>query len=362
MTEKYLKPYQYYADLYDKFTVEDFRRFEKLTVPDTSKDEKHMEDFDRVRPLLEKTWLNVAIEIKKVGRHRDKKKTITEWMKRDEEYDKIYKEAQPPSHIHCLDCKRMMFVSTKTLETEFDKKPTRVLFMYDCPLGHLPRRAFYSDGQEYRIEPKVCVKCHSTVEDTKERNGQLLTITDTCKKCGHVEVTEFDFSTKEEKPDPDFSKDRERFCLTDEEGDKAVGELISFEARMNLLGEEKIKEEKRDLYNKAKQLKKLTIIELEKTLIPVLEQSNFIKLTLKEPQINKDFVVPFIVYDSKPDRTDPVSCDDLKKVIKKMLDGTNWKLMSDGVMYRMGMLEGRLRGYEREEDLVKLVENETRNH
>ncbi len=213
MNEKYLKPYQYYVDLYDKFTVEDFRRFEKLTETESSKGQEDTETFDKVRPILEKTWSNVAIEIKKIERHRNKKKTITEWMKRDEEYDKIYLEAQPPSHIQCLECKRMMFVSTKTLEIEFDKKPTRVLFMYDCPLGHLPRRAFYNDGQEYRIEPKTCVKCHSSVSDTKERDGELLTITETCKKCGHVEVTEFDFSTKEEKPDPDFLKDRERFCL-----------------------------------------------------------------------------------------------------------------------------------------------------
>ncbi len=125
---------------------------------------------------------------------------------------------------------------------------------------------------------------------------------------------------------------------------------------MKLLEEEQVKSEKRELYDKAKQLKKLTIVELEKLLAPALEHSNFIKLTLKEPQISKDFVLPFIVYDSKPDRTDAVSCSDLKKIITDTLSGTNWKLMSDGVTYRMGMLEGRLRGYEREEDLIKLVE------
>lgn len=46
------------------------------------------------------------------------------------------------------------------------------------------------------------------------------------------------------------------------------------------------------------------------------------------------------------------------KLIKTALSDTNWRLMSDGVSYRLGMLEGRLRAYEREEDLLKLVEKQ----
>jgi hypothetical protein len=46
---------------------------------------------------------------------------------------------------------------------------------------------------------------------------------------------------------------------------------------------------------------------------------------------------------------------DLKKVLKESLKETNWRLMTDGVDYRLGMLSGRLRAYEREEDLLGLV-------
>lgn len=46
----------------------------------------------------------------------------------------------------------------------------------------------------------------------------------------------------------------------------------------------------------------------------------------------------------------------IQKLIKKVLADTNWRLMSEGARYRLGMLEGRLRAYEREEDLLKLVE------
>ena len=32
-----------------------------------------------------------------------------------------------------------------------------------------------------------------------------------------------------------------------------------------------------------------------------------------------------------------------------------WRLMSDGIHYRLGLLGGRLRAYEREEELVTIV-------
>jgi hypothetical protein len=45
----------------------------------------------------------------------------------------------------------------------------------------------------------------------------------------------------------------------------------------------------------------------------------------------------------------------LKKLVDAALKDTNWRLMSDGISYRLGYLSGRLRAYEREEDLKDLV-------
>lgn len=64
----------------------------------------------------------------------------------------------------------------------------------------------------------------------------------------------------------------------------------------------------------------------------------------------------FTVYEKKADREEYDSKKTLEKLIKEALADTNWRLMSDSVSYRLGMLEGRLRAYEREEDLLKLVE------
>lgn len=78
----------------------------------------------------------------------------------------------------------------------------------------------------------------------------------------------------------------------------------------------------------------------------------------KTPEITKDVIVTFVVYEHRPDREDRASTYALEKLLRKTLRPTNWRLMTDGTSYRLGMLEGRLRGYEREEDLANLVRQE----
>lgn len=61
---------------------------------------------------------------------------------------------------------------------------------------------------------------------------------------------------------------------------------------------------------------------------------------------------------SKSDREDYDSRNRLRKLVKKTLIGTNWRLTTDGISYRLGYLTGRLHAYEQEEDLKKLVMQE----
>ena len=117
--------------------------------------------------------------------------------------------------------------------------------------------------------------------------------------------------------------------------------------------EERIKN--KELYDKVAKIRRLTVIELEKLLAPALEKGNYIHLQLANPEIDRNVIVPFTVQDSKSGRESPTSEYDLKRLLKKALEDTNWRLMSDGVSYRLGILSGRLKGYESEEDLLKLV-------
>jgi hypothetical protein len=99
----------------------------------------------------------------------------------------------------------------------------------------------------------------------------------------------------------------------------------------------------------------LTVVDIEKLLAPVLEKEGFIKLVFGTPDMGKDLFLPFTVHDAKSERRDLASTHDLQKLVKKALEDTNWGLMSDGASYRLGIVTGRLRAYEREEDLVELV-------
>lgn len=56
-------------------------------------------------------------------------------------------------------------------------------------------------------------------------------------------------------------------------------------------------------------------------------------------------------------RKEQSSCHGFRKVIQGTLAATNWRLMSEGVTYRLGYLQGRLKAYETEEDLLNLVKS-----
>lgn len=78
-----------------------------------------------------------------------------------------------------------------------------------------------------------------------------------------------------------------------------------------------------------------------------------------QQEIKKDVIIEFTVQDDKAGRGEYDSRNKLRKILKKKLLNTNWRLMSDGIYYKLGILSGRLRGCENEEDLLKIVKNRT---
>ncbi len=115
------------------------------------------------------------------------------------------------------------------------------------------------------------------------------------------------------------------------------------------------KETHKELYEKLAKIKKLTIAELQKLLVPALKRKEYTKLELLKPEIGKYVVAGFSVQDSKVSRGEHDSKMQLQRTIRKALENTNWRLMSGGVNYRLGIISGRLRGYENEEDLLSLI-------
>ncbi len=361
MSELHLKPNQYYSDLYDKHTVEQCRWWEDHipTIEDLKKDSKHKKLDEKELLRTSHAFNNVHMYFIKGERYLKKEETIKEWMERDRKRDELFETAEAPSSITCLTCGRLMFVTHKHLEFGGVDEHERALFMYDCPLDHLPRRAFYNNGEEFRHKPPACSECGASVVESDKKKAKKLIITRKCTRCGYVETSELDLSPtklKKEEVDPNFDRDRQRFCLSEKEGQDFIQGKENIKRMSKLMDDIEDRKKNKKVYDKVEKLKKLKITELEALLAPVLEKSGYIKLQFKNPEITKDVILPFIIYDQKADREGRASTYELEKLLRKTLKDTNWRLMSDGTNYRLGMLEGRLRGYEREEDLLKLVQ------
>jgi len=174
-------------DLYDRHTVELCRQSEESAKKIDLKDEADKEEAARA-----KAWaIKMMMYFETGERYLKKDKTIREWMDRDQKRDELYESAQPPEDIRCLICRNRVTPTFKELWTEHEK-PDRVLFMFDCINKCLPRRAFFSDGEEWRRKPNLCTRCGTELEESSEDNGEKLITKTTCPVCQYTDVSEKD--------------------------------------------------------------------------------------------------------------------------------------------------------------------------
>ncbi|MCX6756566.1 MAG: hypothetical protein NTW35_00195 [Candidatus Nomurabacteria bacterium] len=354
---KYLKPKQHYIDLYDRFTVERCRTWEKICFDDKKPIVYEGKELGKEDALKFNSFLfDLTLWFKKGEEHERKEKTIRGWMERDEARDSLVESAQAPENIRCLTCYMLMDVESKDLCTWLDDKNERVMFMYKCSSGHYPMRSFFSDGEEYKTKPRVCPKCQTVLDiDHKKKAEHKVTTIETCPSCGYTKTEEMDFTVKKEKIDKNFEKDRARFCATEKDAREYAEFKATTASLQQLLDKHKEREENKEVYEQVEKLQKLTVVDLENLLIPILEKASYIKLQFGQPDMGKDLFLPFTVHDTKSERRDRASTYSLEKLLRKALDDTNWRLMSDGTSYRVGILSGRLRAYEREEDQLELI-------
>ena len=247
LMEKHLKDKQHYIDLYDRGTVDRCRMTERIAnerkgSPPAGTEELSKEEMERAERAASKLMLFFETG----ERYLNKEKTIAEWMEADRKRDELYETAQPPENIRCLSCRNLTKPTFKEFWSELGK-PDRILFMYDCPNKCLPRRAFFSDGEEWRIKPNLCPRCDAELQEEQIDTEERLVTKRTCPKCGHVDVDELIWTHAKEEPiDEHFAADRARFCLTDEEGKKYQEEKWGMERMAEFAKEWEAKEKARE--------------------------------------------------------------------------------------------------------------------
>lgn len=337
---KNLKEKQYYIDRYDKMTVEDTRRFIK-NVLNSSKDEE--------TKAVSKMFYDLIMYYHNGEAYMNKEPTIQKWMEKDRERDLIYESAQEPNNIRCR-CSKKMHSTLKTFYSD-----ERILFFFNCPSGCLPRRAIFSNGEELESKNDNCSNCNVELNQEMKRSDDIITTIYTCKTCDYVNTETLDLSVKKKEVDPDYEKDRKLFCLSDEEGFKFADHVRNMKAVNEMMKEREEKEAKKDIYDQVEKMNKLSIPQVKDFVEKFLSKSKYENLTFEKADISRVVSLSFSIED--PSNTHEFdSKQNLKKIIKSELKNTNWRLMSDGISCRLGLLSGKIRVYENEKDLARLIE------
>ena len=362
----HLKERKFYEDIYDKHTVESARRGMGYYHDFYAEFEAKLEKDDKIDRPGNAFLLNVfymeTVGNELVSRYNSREERIRSMMTDDEAKDDQIAAARLSEEPYCHHCdKQGLRITDKSLmhrgKTYKIGDPEEVLFMLECP--HCKKNsAFWEDGTAWKPKPTLCPKCKSETTHTSTKTKKAIIFTYTCTSCKHIFKEKLDLATKEEKPDPDFDKDRIHFCLVDKEFRDYLMKMKSdFEAMARLAKDIKEKEDNKHIYDAVKDMKKPKIAELIPLLSEPLEKAGYIEFHLDKPEMGRDVYVGFSCLDSKSDRGDYDSRKTLKKLVETALVDTNWRLMSDGISYRLGYLNGRVKAYESEEDLKKLVMN-----
>ncbi len=350
-----LKDRQYYEDLYDRLTVDFGRRnityYDKFLEKFSEKDLSHPGNVG----LVNMFYLQV-LGYDLIRRYEERENKIASWIARDRAEDEqisLARLSKEPSCEHCG--KKGLRIIDKSLMTRGRSDQEAVLFMLKCP--HCDKNnAYWEDGTRWERKPNLCPQCSSEMSHSTRRTKTAIISTYSCPNCKHSCKDKMSLAEKEEKPDPDFEKDRVHYCLLDEEFRKHLYEIRRVFEGMAKLGKEM--QERKDnehIYQAMREIKKPKIAELTTTLSPAIEKAGYNEFNLDKPEIGRDVFIGFSCLDTQSDRSDYDSRKTLEKTIKKALEDTNWRLMSDGIHYRLGYLTGRLRAYEKEEDIRELV-------
>jgi DNA-directed RNA polymerase subunit M/transcription elongation factor TFIIS len=325
-------------DLHDRITVHQLRIAEKVFLENREAQKSSDPDY---------IW-NLIQYFERGERYLSKSSDIEKWMERDRTRDGKIESAKPPEGIYCLNCNHKMECEYIDLQTHLKDEP--LLFIYRC--SHCSRgRAFYDNGEEYRTKPELCPKCNKEMKQSSKKEKGALVIISICPNCQHKETHNLGLSIKEEI-DYNFEADRDRFCLTEKEGARYLFEKESIAQLTRMMQEDK---KNKEIKKKLAKIKYFPIGEIKKLMTEALEKESYADLKFENPEIDKFISIAFTAQDNMTGREEYMSRMHLKKIIDKNFSDTNWRLMSDGIHYRLGFVSGRIRGYEGEEQLIKLI-------
>lgn len=343
---KYRKDDQYYIDNYDRETIRILKNMEREAI---EKGERLMDNLDSLKHLLivDDQWRpDTMFYEKAVTRAQLKDDIIREWISEDEKCDRLVQQHRIPNRVKCNVChSEMMFNGNM-----FKENNSLILFVFKCPDGHKPQKVVYPNGDEHFIPNKKCLECGGEIEFSSIKKEHIILCIDKCLDCGKEIVDEFDMGVFSE--DAIDEKERQKYC-TDFKNRKTLLQSVIETSDVIKSITEAIKEQDLKEEYKIDQIEKPNIPQIELRLSKLTEELGYIKFQLGQPDMDRHIVVEFSLQDPT-ERTDRESELLLMKSINENLFPTCWRLMSQGVSYRMGYITGKLKAYTDDEGLLKI--------
>ncbi len=363
----YLQNEQVYINRYDLQTVEECLDQISMLRDVGQKMRVHLEgkklpdeEIDRNTNLM----AGRLIFFTKANRYKNRAATIGQWIERDHAKQDKQDNTLPPQ-IDCPDCGTSMIADDfKHLEDWPEDKPMRVLFFFNCTKCK-KRLGAYDDGEIHKSQPELCPKCKKEITVKATRKGKVITWKRTCKACGYTKTEIDDLAKhdeehqkwqeeqnkKEEEGKKLLEKYREEFCLSDKEGQEHIELLEAMEVAHEVYNET-LGEIDNPAQEKLMTVSKTSITDLEKVLNKATTKKDFTQLAFGNPNIGRYVLVPFTLRDNNSKRHERESISALSDLLKATLKDTNWR--AENISYRLGFMKGTLKGYESEDDLLKL--------
>lgn len=359
---KFLKDRQYYENLYDRETIRigwheggairDAREkfFANIEGADDEEKDKLIFWWERIYWwLVELPYLLPRWEGREAG--------IDALMLQDKRLDEHLEGARPRIEPVCTNCgKQGLRLALKQLLHK-NGSDRAVLFMFDCGACKT-RNAYWEDGSEWVPLILPCPACTEPLKMDVQSTGKLMTTTMNCAACGYTQVEEVDVTMpRAEVVDPNFERDKALFCLSDERARIMQEYRLKWQDAMYMMDEDMKRATNKDLYDMVAKIERFKIPQVMERLRADIEKAGYIELAFDKPELGGHVTISFGCMDNDSSREDTKSRKLLKRVVDAALNNSNWRLMSDGISYRLGYLSGRVRAYESEEELVGLLKD-----
>lgn len=358
---QYLKEQQYYVDLYDLVTIrscldtiEIYKKAYASGLNDARIKDISIEEKKNIFNYL----LNQTLFSKIGERYRRKKITIDQWINKDTLLQNKFDNAKAPIDILCPQCNTLMFNTLHHLENYLNDGKSQIMFFFECPKCN-KRKWVYENGEEKSFRAKTCKKCNEEVSIKYKKENEKITTTILCPFCKYKEIEVDDFKKydeeriKREQEDKNLlTKYRDEFCLNEEKGENYISTVEKMQFANQAFEYEK---SKYDVQYPEFTIKRWTIFQLEESMRKILQKEKYVNLKLDRPELGRHITVTFTVQDSDTTRNKEASIKNIIKVLKNLLQETNWRLLADWTNYRLGYISCKLKGYENDDEIIELL-------